>query len=144
MCLSKVTVILSTHSSPSASTMWKYVNETPISRGKTRKPQELLTPDVTERSHWWKPQAQAAQAWGGGVRAFKIEGNVWIFVTIAINHSICHEIQNKLIVPVSDGPLCPLCWSKAATATINSRKFSVVFPRLKEREGWRDPSTQRR
>ena len=35
--------------------------------------------------------------------------NVWEFVMTAINNRICHEIQNKRIVPVSGGPLYPLC-----------------------------------
>ena len=38
-----------------------------------------------------------------------------------INHRICHEIQNKRIVPVSGGPLYLLCWSKAATTTTTGR-----------------------
>ena len=37
-----------------------------------------------------------------------IKGNVWEFVMTAINHRICHEIQNKRIVPVSRGPLYPV------------------------------------
>ena len=48
----------------------------------------------------------------------------------AINHRICHGIQNKRIVPESGGPLYPLCWSKAATTTLSGRNSLWCFPFL--------------
>ena len=51
-------------------------------------------------------------------------GNVWAFVKITINHRICHEIQNKGIVPVSSGLLCQ---SKATTTAINGRDTAENF-----------------
>ena len=45
----------------------------------------------------------------------------------AKNHRICHEIQNKRIVPVSGGPLYLLCSSKAATTTTTGRNLLWCF-----------------
>ena len=89
---------------------------------------------------------QAAQATGGGERGGggrrawsrykEMYGNY--FVMIAINNRICHEIQNKRIVPVSDSPLYPLCWSKVATTTIVVEILCGVSPSKRLREGWKN------
>ena len=70
---------------------------------------------------------------GGGVgdsRHKEMYGNL---MTV-INNRICHEIQNKRVIPVSWGPLYPLCWSKAATTIISGRSFPV-FPRRADTTG---------
>ena len=82
-------------------TLWKtWVPANHLWNTRSKNKKQIINPEML---HHRRPRLVGR---GGGIQDIR---NVWVFVKIAIIHKICHEIQNKRIVPVSGGPLYPLC-----------------------------------